>query len=375
MRASWLEPNAEFEGVGAHEANPRYDPVDEHAEGFAISELDPLLVSTPALTAARTNLIQSLLTTTPRFDGADISHYQYDAGPVDLSRTKAAPADWFATKLTQSTGYLDPTAARSRLAAAQFRCVGLYHWLSSTTDPEQQAAWFLRQSGGLRVGEFAMLDDEESGVTVAKTLGWLEAVEKVVKRPSAVYSGAYVAGGAIWNDPRVREGRYGPRPMILAAYVSEARAKALPGVRANPWHAWQYSSNGPVAGITGRCDMNRCDDWAAFDLACGATHTPAHPDVVPVPVAPPPSPTLEADMEFIITAPDRNPAILDAGYATGISADTLNAARLTVQSVTNGEWDELIATSDAKKAADQARTSSAGNGPVTYTFTGTAKPG
>lgn len=28
-RPSWLEDDDEFEGVGAHPDNPRYDPVDE----------------------------------------------------------------------------------------------------------------------------------------------------------------------------------------------------------------------------------------------------------------------------------------------------------------------------------------------------------
>lgn len=272
MRAPWLEPHTEFEGVGAHELNPRYDPVDEQQAGYAIQDTDPLLMHTPALIAAR-----SLLATGPRLDGPDISHYQYDAGPVSLAATKAAPTSWFGYKLTQSTGYLDPTADRSRTQAfaLDYRCSCAYHWLSSTTDPEKQAAWYLSKLGVLRESEAAMLDDEEAGVTVDKTLGWLEAVERVTKRPCAVYTGAYVAGGTIWQSTRIRESKYGPRPMILAAYTSEAKAKALPGVAAYPWSSWQYSSSGPVPGITGRCDMNRVDDWAVYDRAAARTAAPA----------------------------------------------------------------------------------------------------
>jgi hypothetical protein len=33
MRAPWLEPHDEFEGVGAHELNSRYTPVDEVLTG------------------------------------------------------------------------------------------------------------------------------------------------------------------------------------------------------------------------------------------------------------------------------------------------------------------------------------------------------
>jgi hypothetical protein len=92
-------------------------------------------------------------------------------------------------------------------------------------------------------------------------------------RPCTVYSGAFVAGGTIWTDPRIREGEYGRRPTALAAYTTEAKARALPGVAQHPWSSWQFSSNGPVPGVTGRCDMNRCDDTAIFDLAAGITHS------------------------------------------------------------------------------------------------------
>lgn len=30
--APWLEPDDEFEGVGAHRDNPRYDPADEEPD-------------------------------------------------------------------------------------------------------------------------------------------------------------------------------------------------------------------------------------------------------------------------------------------------------------------------------------------------------
>jgi hypothetical protein len=53
MRAPWLESHTEFEGVGAHELNPRYAPVDEAAAGYMVQDTDPLLMHTPALDAAR----------------------------------------------------------------------------------------------------------------------------------------------------------------------------------------------------------------------------------------------------------------------------------------------------------------------------------
>jgi hypothetical protein len=117
VRAPWLEPHDEFEGVGAHELNDRYDPVDERAAGFTVQDTDPLLMHTPALIVARRASVAAT-----RLDGADISHHQYDAGPVSLIRTRHdPPTTWFATKVTQSTSYLDPTASASRTAATDLR--------------------------------------------------------------------------------------------------------------------------------------------------------------------------------------------------------------------------------------------------------------
>lgn len=371
MRAPWLEPHDAFEGVGAHELNSRYTPVDETDAGYTVQDTDPLVMHNPALIAARANLSA---TGAPRLDGPDIAHYQWNAGALNLATTRKA-CDWFAHKCTQSVKYVDPTYARARAQAytLDFRAQGYYHWLSSTTDPEQQAAWFLARLGALRPGEFAMLDDEESGVTAAKTLAWLEYVETRTKRPCAVYTGAFVTGGTIWQNTRVREGRYGPRPMILAAYTTEAKARALPGVAAYPWSSWQWGSNGPVPGITGRCDQNRVDDWAVYDLASAraTAHNPT-PDPPPTPV---PVPDVEVhDMPCIITAADRVPALLDGGYMVGLPGESVAGSNLPVVDVGTGAWDEWEAVSNAKKAADKRQGPSP---PVSVqlsgTFTGTAK--
>jgi hypothetical protein len=123
MRATWLEPHDQFEGVGAHELNRRYDWCDEgeHDEEIvAVPDTLPALFQARAMLAASSRPI--------RFDGADISHHQYDAGPVHLTDLAGA-SWWLAFKLTQSTSYTDPTAARTRSAAqaAGFRHRGLYH--------------------------------------------------------------------------------------------------------------------------------------------------------------------------------------------------------------------------------------------------------
>ena len=100
-----------------------------------------------------------------RFDGMDGSHYQPDAGPVDMLALHAASAgDWIAWKATQSNFYVDPTFARKRqeAKAVGFRSRFFYHWISSTRDVPQQVAHFLRLPavrGPRAEAEFADLID------------------------------------------------------------------------------------------------------------------------------------------------------------------------------------------------------------------------
>lgn len=231
----------------------------------------------------------------PRLDGIDGSHYQPDAGPVDLAAVAAIPTFWWAWKATQSTAYVDPTFAPMWADAKQRFAQRLaYHWLSSTRDPLPQAALYLKTVGPLQPGEGCMLDAEEGGITADACLDWCELVEATTRRPVVVYSGLYVAGGSIWKSPELRTSRFGPRPFIVAAYLSEAKlAERMisTGSQAFPYQAWQYSSNGPVPGIVGRCDMDMVLDRAAFDLACGITITPT-PTPTPVP------PSTEDDMQI-----------------------------------------------------------------------------
>ena len=49
-RHPWLESDEEFEGVGAHRDNPRYDPVDE--DGFDDVTGEPIPGWTPPDAAA-----------------------------------------------------------------------------------------------------------------------------------------------------------------------------------------------------------------------------------------------------------------------------------------------------------------------------------
>lgn len=290
-RAPWLEPHDRFEGVGAHELNPRYD----HVDGGGFDEA--LTVSrrtVPALVRAQRRLtltrpLVRLLGLAPQLDGMDGAHYQFDHGKPDLRVMRDAGLWWIGWKASQSTGYVDPTFAQIRREWGEFENRLPYHWLSSTTDPVAQADWYLKQLNELRPGEAVMLDIEEAGDTVEKALAFFERTEEYTHRPGVGYSGIYVAGGSIWKSPELRMSKYGRRPFTVAAYVTEANLRArLAATHSPDPDAWQYSSNGPVPGIVGRCDMDMVFDKPAFQLACGNTATPI------------PDPQPEDDMAYIV---------------------------------------------------------------------------
>lgn len=284
----------------------------------------------------------------------DGSHYQPDAGPMDLAVTKAASgADWIAWKATQSVSYVDATfkPVRDQVRNLGFTYRFFYHWLSSTTDPFSQAQHYLKTLGTLQVGEGCMLDAEEGGISVEKCLIFLEAVEAVTKRPMSVYSGIYVAGGTIWRDPRIRTSAYGDRPMHLAAYISvadlEKRLTQL-GIRDLPIHAWQYSSNGPVPGITGRCDMNAILDIGAMSRAAGYQSAPTPP-------APAPSPepgdtvddvrTITNEKTYSFQGQDYGPNVIK--WLVVVQGDGSGLAKLHLQDY---EYEAIGAGLDTEKA-------------------------
>lgn len=299
---------------------------------------------------------------TIRFDGADLAHYQ---ATIDWPTLRAA-SWWVATKATQGVNYTDPTfTAHWAEMGVGFTHRLAYHWLSPNLDARAQAAHFLAvwdRTGG------AMLDAEEGGITAAGVLAWCEAVEAVTHRPCSVYAGAYVAGGTIWQSTAVRTSKYGPRPMHLAAYTTEAKALALPGVKAYPWSAWQYSSNGPVPGVAGRCDMNRVDNREHYDLACGYTSTPS---------TPPPQP--EADMA-ILTNSEPHPFTDGNTYQPGV---VKWVAAIDKRHLQEEEWRAVyggvagIALSNLALASipDYTPPTQGGASPTTFTLslTGTGK--
>lgn len=197
----------------------------------------------------------------PRTDGIDVSKWQ---GSIDWNAVRnGTTIDWSACRTwDRDLRQVDATFAANRQGQSFCRHRLLYYWL----EPGRALVGvdeFFAAVGQLQPGEGVMLDAEEDGITEGECLQWLETVEARTGLPCAVYTGAYVAGGAIWHSPRIFNGQ---RARVLAAYCSEDDACRHAGGIA--WDAWQWSSTGQVPGVAASCDLDQVDNPAMFDRCC-----------------------------------------------------------------------------------------------------------
>lgn len=201
------------------------------------------------------------------FHTHDGSHYQYEQGTYNWKLIRAASADQDNAiaiyKATQSLTFVDPYLRRARveMQEAGFKYRLFYPWLSSTTDVVGQVHHYLDTMGPLDEGEGCMVDDEEAGVTLAKSKAFkAEYLRNSGRDAIGFYTGAYVAQGSIYQDPDLMDD---DTLRVLAAYTSEASMLQLPGVRTGLLpDMWQFRSSGILPsglqcpGITGRGDLN-----------------------------------------------------------------------------------------------------------------------
>lgn len=183
--------------------------------------------------------------------GIDVSHHQ---GAVDWSAVAATgTVDFVFLKATEGTTHRDRRFARNwRQARAAGLRVGAYHYLSLCRDGEDQARHFISRVPKVEGGLPPVVDLEPDGrcnhgsrLAKATTVleDWLTAVEAHYGRTPIVYTSAsfyrsHLAGAEL------------DAHLWAAAYSREPRT---PG---RPWHFWQYTDRGALAGIRGPVDHN-----------------------------------------------------------------------------------------------------------------------
>lgn len=210
----------------------------------------------------------------PNINGIDVSVYQQN---IDWLRVKNHGIFWVAIRATKGWSLVDKNFKHNRAAAAtvKFKYRLFYHWLEPSSpsrakhatlrraDAKRQAEAFLKVVGHLEPGEGVLLDVEQTGVTEDQALVWCQTVEAATKRPVAVYTGVYVAGGSIWRSTRIYDGT---RPRVLAGYMreKEVRKHALPFT----WDAWQWTDEARIPGISTDVDVEQVNHPYAFDKVC-----------------------------------------------------------------------------------------------------------
>ena len=198
--------------------------------------------------------------------------------------------DFAVVKLTQGTGY------RNQKSAAQLTCaqnrgkkIGAYHYAAGG-DPVAEADFFIAALGGWR-GQAPLALDFEMGdnpVYYSASAGdWIRTWVTRVHSVTGVWPVIYLPESGVWKIPADVRANCGIWP---AAY-----ATMLPtGWQSSPWHGGkfgetmrQYTSEGVLAGYSGRLDLNIFyGDGAAWDAYARGGRNAASVKPAPKPSAP-----------------------------------------------------------------------------------------
>ncbi len=185
--------------------------------------------------------------------GIDISSYQ---GDIDFAAVKASGVGFVYAKATQGIGYIDDHYATYHDACKAYGIpFGAYHFLSTQTDPAEQAKHFLTTIAG-REGELLPMIDVELAVgtpatMVARIAAFMAAVEGTLHgKKMLLYT--YLS---FWNTAMNGASDFSGHPLWVAEYNGDPAPTLPAGFRS--WTIWQHASIGRVPGIKGDVDLDR----------------------------------------------------------------------------------------------------------------------
>lgn len=189
----------------------------------------------------------------------DISHYQKS---VDFPRAKAAGIGGVIVKATEGVNYTDPAfTSHIKGAIAAGLPVGAYH-LIRATPIDQQARDFLAAIKPYKVSMLA-IDVENPSATSDEIsrLGKAEITRRVIALAQLIkvagYKQIYVYASKSWLDNYLDVAALKSAGLkIWLAWYSNATPDNTD--RSGICDMWQYCSDGAVAGIDGRVDINVC---------------------------------------------------------------------------------------------------------------------
>jgi GH25 family lysozyme M1 (1,4-beta-N-acetylmuramidase) len=195
-------------------------------------------------------------------EGIDVSHWQ---GTIDWAKVRAAGKKFAFIKASEHTSFVDDKylTNRSRAKAAGV-LVGAYHFArpnSGTTDAYAEADHFIETadwvSGELR----PVLDLEDTGGLSSSALQtWVKAFVGRIYERTGVRAIIYVSP-SFWSTKMGNSAWFAQNgyDVLWIAHWTTASSPSVPAENwgGKSWTFWQYTSDGSVAGISGRVDLDR----------------------------------------------------------------------------------------------------------------------
>lgn len=229
----------------------------------------------------------------------DISHWQ---SGVDFGVLKANGTVGVILKATQGTNSQDDTYVKRNKAALQAGlCTAPYHYLKKGNIAQQMQ--FFVNTVTPDPGSRLIIDYEDQGLVVAdlelavKTLMDLAPDREITVYGANGFLGAQLAGKR--NDLLADN-----TSLWVASYTS-APAPTVTNLKGTwpIWSLWQYAEDGIVAGVNGKCDVNRWNGKPET-LPAWFNRGFVKPDPAPAPSPLPEGVTVE------VQAPDGVPVIV-----------------------------------------------------------------
>lgn len=223
-----------------------------------------------------------------RLKGVDVSRWQ---GLIDWPAVKSS-VDFAIIKASGGDDglYPDGQFQRNKSEARRVGILrGFYHFAGGVLGPEQEADHFVASIGDRQAGEMLVLDWE---VPHANPVDWCNRFCKRVEARTGIKPLIYMNGSTVkghdWKP--LIDNNFG---LWVANWGNnDTVPDGDPGSGAWPfWALWQYSSNGIVAGINGRVDLDLFNGDASAFLKYGngtapATTPPPAPQPAPAPSQP-----------------------------------------------------------------------------------------
>ena len=195
----------------------------------------------------------------PTLPGIDVSHWQ---DTIDWEKVAGTGKRFVFLKTTDGHDYLDPTFATNRAGAlANGLVVGAYHFARpdpSQGDAVEEARWFVSNAEPKPGNLLPVLDLETSkgldqqGITLWARR-WVAEVRRLTGIIPLMYTSPY-GWASRTGDSRAlaRDGV----PLWVAHWGVTSPLLPAGDWDGNGWRVWQHTSDGHVAGIQGRVDLD-----------------------------------------------------------------------------------------------------------------------